>query len=172
MSIFNDATLPIIKEISFAEISLFWATHLWQGRKSEIEPVSCINSDGQIDLALKIYIPNFFGVFENDILIGAVSTCQTSADEFRFRGICILPKFRKNGLSRRLFFTCINHILQTHANPIIWTLARETNHQYYSKYEFKEHKRVSDFEFGPHIILKNDNPRDTLVKMANPNFNS
>lgn len=145
-----------IREISFQEIKIFWSKNLWPGRESAIEPVSCINSVGEIDINLQNFSPTFFGLFVDTQIAGAISTCQTSANEFRVRGICIISEYRGQGFSAQLMKAALENILKTNKNPIAWTLAREVNLEFYNKFGFFETKRISKYEFGPHIILKND----------------
>lgn len=164
--ILNDSTTPTIVDISFSEISDFWIKHLWPGRLSEIEPVSCINSNGQINIDLKKYHPIFLGLVENNIVIGVVSVCQTDTNEYRLRGICIISKYRNRGYSSLLVSKAFTLALSLTTNPIFWTLAREKNFSFYQKFDFIEHKRISNFEFGPHIILKNYAPLDTYKKLS------
>ena len=137
-----------------------FSSHL---RKSST--ISCINSEGEIDVQLKKFSPLFFGLYQEQLLSGVVSVCQTDDDEFRLRGICIAAEFRNYGLSNALINTAIKHILQQNSNSIIWTLAREANLNFYSHFGFEEYKRVTNFEYGPHIILKNISPQNTLARL-------
>mgnify|MGYP003375344391 CR=1 FL=1 len=152
-----------IQEISFQEIKNFWATHLWPSRQSLIEPVSCINSEGDIDIRLKEFIPLFYGQFFNNNLIGAISSCQTNFDEFRMRGLCVAKDHRGSGFSTRLIKTVFENITESVPKPTIWTLSRDTNFEFYNQFDFYKHKSVLNYEYGPHIILKNDNPKKTIL---------
>jgi predicted GNAT family acetyltransferase len=154
----NISTAPIIKEISFSEISDFWSEYLWAGRQSVIEPVSSIDSNGDINTDLRKYNPRFWGIIENNSIVSAISSCQTEVDEYRLRGICVHPNFRSRGYSTLLIHKSPTEILISNNNSSLWTLSREHNLQFYKKFGFEEFKRVTNFEFGPHVILKKQMP--------------
>ena len=158
-----------IQHISFEQIEFFWSQHLWPERVSQIEPISLINSDGDIDISLRKYQPSFYGLFLNKNLIGVASTCQTNTIEFRLRGISLNKEFRGLGLSNSLIKKSFQHILELVDEPVVWTLSRESNFSFYQKYGFVEQKKVQGFEYGPHIILKNFYPQKTLNMLSERN---
>lgn len=144
------------KNISFEAISAFWIEHLWPGRISPIEPVSCINSAGEIDILLQgKYEPQFFGIYFEEALCGVLSICQTSFTEVRLRGICVRPEMRGKGFSNLLLKKAFEQISMIPNIQVVWTMSRESNFNFYNKFNFQKFKFVTQYEYGPHIILKN-----------------
>lgn len=142
-----------VKKISFEVAKTFWAEHLWPGRHSPIEPVSCINSTGEIDLSLRDFNPLFFGAFANSHLVGVVSFSQTSLLEARMRGICVQENHRGKGISRLLFEEGKKEIVAISSVERLWTMARLINTDYYGKLGFVPGVETSDYEFGPHNLM-------------------
>lgn len=142
----------MIREIDFETIKDFWSIHLWPGRESIIEPVSCIDSSGNIDLSIKNYIPHFFGYYKEKQLVGVISICPTSAIEMRQRGVCVLKDFRGQGIANQLIKHCFQYTKSVEYF-LLWTMARIENIEFYNKFGFSEKLQVTSFEFGPHIIM-------------------
>lgn len=146
---------PVVAEISFEVIKSFWAAHLWPGRNSEIEAVSCITSEGQISLDLRKFSPLFFGVFSAENLVGVVSSCQTSSSEIRLRGICVLSEYRNHGLAKMLVKAAFQKNSTISDVSEFWTLARAVNEVFYMQLGFSTYKKIEGFEYGPHFVMKN-----------------
>lgn len=150
-----------IEKISFELIKSFWAEHLWPGRQSAIEPVSCINSNGSIDLTLRDFTPNFYGAFKDSRLLGVVSFSQTSPSEVRLRGICVHPEHRRQGISRRLFEEGRKESLTIPSARRLWTMGRLINIDYYGRLGFAPGVQINKFEFGPHSLMFLDLTKET-----------
>lgn len=142
----------MIKEIDFTTIKSFWANNLWLGRQSTIEPVACINKEAEIDMKLKKYTPFFWGFYEHGFLVGVISFCPTSVVEGRMRGVCILPEYRNKKIAFRLISECIHKAKELRITEI-WTMARDSNINFYNRFGFKIYKKTDRFEFGPHTIM-------------------
>ncbi len=164
-----------IKHIRFPETAQFWKQHLWPNRESVIEPVSCIDSTGEIDESLpERFTPSFIGLFIDNTLSGVVSVCQTSATEARLRGVCLTAEKRGMGYVGHLLEFAFNEVFANKDIQCIWTMSREHNFKFYSKYNFISFKKVSQYEYGPHIILKNSEIKKTLAQIQanNPEIRS
>ncbi|NUN05057.1 MAG: GNAT family N-acetyltransferase [Bdellovibrio sp.] len=142
-----------VEKISFEVIKKFWSEHLWPGRQSPIEPVSCVNSSGTIDLTVRSYHPFFWGAFADSQLLGVVSFSQTSPSEARMRGICVHPDHRGQGVSRRLFDEGRKDAVGIPSLQRLWTMGRLINIDYYGKLGFMRGIEVNAYEFGPHNIM-------------------
>ena len=84
-----------VKKIEWKDVLPIWKNHLWKDRKSKIKPTNGLNPSGYYDVQIEYYIPTFFGVFNNNNLIGVNSGHATSKYNYRSRGIYILPEYRK-----------------------------------------------------------------------------
>lgn len=142
-----------IEKISFEVIKPFWEEHLWPGRKSPVEPVACINSNGEIDLSVRQFTPLFYGAFESSSLVGVISFSLTSSSEARLRGICVHPDYRDRGISKLLFYEGQKETVAVPGVERLWLMSRLINLEYYAKLGFVLGKETNAYEFGPHNIM-------------------
>lgn len=140
-----------IQASDFFEISTIWKESLWPLRISPIEPISWINSEGKIDMTLKLGGPSFFTARFDGKIIGVISGYKTSEREYRSRGIWVDEKFRKMGIGRKLMEQIFIQAKLEKCNSV-WTMPRMSAKEFYISLGFHEKKLVEGYEYGPHII--------------------
>lgn len=146
----------ILKEITFEDIFPIWRDFLWANRISDIKPMSSMTFDRNYDLSIyDNYQPYFCGVFDGDILIGVNSCHQTSASDFRSRGIYIFPEYRKQNISKLLFNFVKQKAVEANTK-ILWSLPRLTALNSYKAFGFEVCSEVinENVEFGPNVYVK------------------
>jgi len=150
------------RSISFEQISSIWQEELWPNRKSPIETHSAMTwpFDGnpiEIDMDIFNYKPAFFGVFNDQSLVGVNSGHRTKDNVYRSRGIWVDPKYRKKGIAQMLFLMTESQALREDCN-LIWSIPRKSALKSYTSFGFET---VGDFfdegmEFGPNIYVKKE----------------
>ncbi len=141
-----------IQEISFEFISGVWAEKLWPKRVSAIEPVSAINEHGIIDAEILKYPPVFWGAFVEKKLVGVISCHPTSKENFRLRGIFVDEEYRSLKIGKLLIEQVVSHA-DTNGASLVWALVRQSNRDYFTKFDFKVLNETSAYEFGPHFLM-------------------
>jgi len=150
------------KTISFEQITEVWHKELWPSRVSPIETHSAMTwpFDGnpiEFDMDIFNYEPTFFGVFDNQKLVGVNSGHRTKDNVYRSRGIWVNPEYRKKGISKILFLMTESQAIREECN-LIWSIPRKSALGAYTRFGFET---VGDFfdegmEFGPNIYVKKD----------------
>lgn len=143
----------MIKIINFDTILPVWRDQLWPDRKSEIEPVSAVAVNGQIDIEILKFTPHFFGYYNKGRLIGVNSCHRTGADELRSRGIWVHSDFRGRGIGAQLLQIVIDHANENNIS-FVWSMARKSAAHFYERIGFKKYGETSLYEFGPHSFVK------------------
>ena len=134
------------RSISFEQISSIWQKELWPNRKSPIETHSAMTwpFDGnpiEIDMDIFNYKPTFFGVFNDQSLVGVNSGHRTKDNVYRSRGIWVDPKYRKKGIAQMLFLMTESQALREDCN-LIWSIPRKSALKSYTSFGFET---VGDF---------------------------
>lgn len=140
-----------IERSNFSVVKKIWQEKLWPERISPIEPISYINSQGKIDVSLQLGKPAFFVARESELILGVISGYKTAKNEFRSRGIWVDEVYRKLGIGQQL----MNQIIlqaQSENCQCLWTMPRLSAQNFYLKLGFKEICKVTEYEYGPHII--------------------
>ena len=141
-------------EINFETIEKIWFEKLWPARKSKIEAISVINSQGKIDVNIKgIARPVFISCYDAEIIIGVSSFLMTGDDEWRLHGTWVSAEQRGNGIGRELIDYAVERIKSLSANPLIWTMARNQSVSFYRSNKFSEYGKIDGYEFGPHTLM-------------------
>jgi GNAT superfamily N-acetyltransferase len=143
-------------EITFEEILPVWREHLWNGRLSDIKPMSSMTLDRQYDMSIyEKYVPYFCAVVDGKEILGVNSCHQTGNTEFRSRGIYIFPEHRGKGVSKKLFNFVKEKALENNCSTI-WSLPRLTALTAYKAAGFEECSEVINegVEFGPNVYVK------------------
>lgn len=150
------------KTISFEQITEVWHKELWPSRVSPIETHSAMTwpFDGnpiEFDMDIFNYEPTFFGVFDNQKLVGVNSGHRTKDNVYRSRGIWVNPEYRNKGISKILFLMTESQAIREECN-LIWSIPRKSALGAYTRFGFET---VGDFfdegmEFGPNIYVKKD----------------
>ena len=142
-----------INKITFDEILPLWENKLWPNRKSQIKPMSSMTYDKLYDMEIyNNYVPTFWGVFDNNKLIGVNSGHKTNSHSYRSRGIWVDPNYRGKNIAYLLFLDLEEQALLEGCNNI-WSIPRRGSESAYLKFGFK---LVGDWfdnnmEFGPNI---------------------
>ncbi len=142
----------IVKEIDFTTIAEIWREHLWPGRISPIEPVSCINVEGKIDIKIKNYPGKHFGAYAGGELVGVISCHKVSEEMMRLRGIYVFPAFQ----GKRIGTSLINQVkleARREKTKVLFAMIREKNQKYFRLNGFRLYRRQEGYEFGPHVIM-------------------
>ena len=150
------------KTITFEEISNVWHSKLWPDRVSPIETHSAMTwpFDGnpiEFDMDVFNYEPTFFGVFNNNKLIGVNSGHRTKDNIYRSRGIWVDPTYRKIGVAQMLFLMTESQAVRQGCE-IIWSIPRKSALKSYTKFGFETVGNYFDegMEFGPNIYVKKE----------------
>lgn len=157
----------IIQEISFDQICQIWQEQLWPNRISPIETHSAMTwpfeeNNQEYDMSIFEYTPTFFGVFNDQKLIGVNSGHKTQDTVYRSRGIWVEPKYRKANVSQLLFKATESKAIDEGCD-MIWSIPRKSALPAYVKFGFES---VGDFfdegmEFGPNIYVKKELTNET-----------
>ena len=146
-----------IRRSTFEEILPIWRDRLWPGRLSAIEPVSIIDSDGELSLRIKDLHPVFFEIRGlRDLggeIVGVCSGFRTSEAHFRSRGCWVDPSFRGQGLGA-LLLSAVNREAMSQGCSVVWTMARHSAIGFYERCGFRDFRRIDRFEFGPHFLAQ------------------
>ncbi len=150
------------KTISFEQITEVWHKELWPSRVSPIETHSAMTwpFDGnpiEFDMDIFNYEPTFFGVYDNQKLVGVNSGHRTKDNIYRSRGIWVNPEYRKKGISKILFLMTESQAIREECN-LIWSIPRKSALSAYTRFGFET---VGDFfdegmEFGPNIYVRKE----------------
>lgn len=128
--------IEIIDDLS---IIPFWQL-LWPER--QIPLMSSMLFPKGYDISIyKKYKPTYFGYSIDGNIIGVNSGHKTSDNDYRSRGLLVLPEFRNKGVAVKLLEATINQAKEEGCN-IVWTIPRDTSLNAYYKAGFE---RVSDF---------------------------
>lgn len=141
----------LVQEISFERIYPIWKERLWPLRQSAIEPVSCINSKGQIESEIARFSPQFFALTVSSEICGVVSCHPTGSTEMRLRGIWVDERFRGLNYGSHL----VSHVISAHAGELWtwWLMCRVKNIGFFQKLQFQPVQEISQYEYGPHMIM-------------------
>lgn len=143
----------LVRSLSFQEIQIIWSQRLWPERRTKIEPVSWINSKGEIDMSMNLGEPKFWGLVEGHGIFGVISGFKTDALRFRSRGLWIDPSLRGKGWGRKLVLAAEAQALKENCS-YIWTMPRSSAWGFYQKSGFYQIGHTDQFEFGPHILAE------------------
>lgn len=141
----------ILKEIGFEDIQPVWSEFLWKGRMSEIEPVSVIDHEGNYDLNIKKYPPQFWAIYHESKIVGVNSGIQTSTNFYRSRGIWVHENHRQLDLGSRLLNVVFEKTKALKCRTM-WSMPRVATWGFYQKNGFMIYKETDRFEFGPHYL--------------------
>ncbi len=141
-----------VNPITFEETLPIWSKHLWPGRKSDIEQVSCINQVGDIDVEIKNFSPEFYGCFLKEEMAGVISCHPINKKVLRLRGIYVFEKFRKNGVGSLLIRMVKQRAFEVECQNV-FGLVRTINQPYFERHDFAAYKSISGYEYGPHVLM-------------------
>jgi GNAT superfamily N-acetyltransferase len=145
--------MATIKQITWEQILPIWRDHLWRGRKTEIRPTSGLKFLGGFDKSIEDNIPTFFGAFIEGECVGVNSGHITNEQEYRSRGIYVIPNHRGKGISQDLL-EAVERQVRAEKRITLWSMPRKLALPAYEKFGFSV---VSDFfdemEFGPNCFV-------------------
>ena len=152
-----------IHNSNFNIVKYVWAQNLWPKRKSLIEEVSYIDSSGDITLENKNIKKPVFWIMKklsssnNELqnIIATLSGYQINNYQFRIRGLWIHPDYRRLGLSQKLFLHAEKYAIDLSCKTL-WSMPRYSALLSYLKFDFKVFKKLEQYEFGSHFIVKKD----------------
>jgi GNAT superfamily N-acetyltransferase len=91
--------------------------------------------------------PTFLGLYDNEKLIGSISGHKSSHEDYRIRGIYILPKYRAKGLSKLLFDAIILQAKKENSTQI-WSLPKKESFFSYKKSNFIQTTKWIETTYG------------------------
>lgn len=124
---------------------------LWQllwPNTDNIQPMSSIKYLGSYDIDIYTkFKPTFLGLYNNEILIGSISGHKSSHEDYRIRGIYILPEYRSKGLSKILFDAIILQAQKENC-LLIWSLPKKESIYAYLNKNFKKSTNYFQTTYG------------------------
>lgn len=146
-----------IKNLSWDEIYPVWRDHLWPGRVSSIEPTSAIKYLGGYDMDNMIHRPVFYGIEEDEKLVGVNSVTECSDGSYRSRGLWVDPNYRNKGYAKLLLEYGISIAGHNHVS-YIWSMPRHSALPAYLSAGFQQTSEWfdKDVEFGPNCFVRKD----------------
>ena len=135
-----------VTKITFDQILPVWQKELWHNRQSAIETHSAMTwpyswPDNEIDMGIFEYPATFFGVYNDQQLVGVNSGHRSSEVEYRSRGVWVDPEFRKAGVAQMLFQITEDQAL-LEGCEMLWSIPRKIALTAYTKFGFNT---VGDF---------------------------
>jgi GNAT superfamily N-acetyltransferase len=124
-----------IRSITFQDIGLVWADHLWPGRP-DIEPMSAMMFTGGYDMENFQLPARYIGIFEDERMVGVNSGHVCADNSFRSRGLWIDPIARGNGYGKQLLFRTLADGLELGCY-FSWSLPRKTSWPTYESVGFR-----------------------------------
>lgn len=102
------------------------------------------------------------GAFADGTLIGIATMMRdtspeltdVSSDQFRLRGMAVIPEYRDQGIGRAILDACIEEVRQRECD-LFWCNARETAARFYTAAGFsKTSENTFDIPTaGPHFVM-------------------
>lgn len=141
-----------INHLTFEEIKPYWKM-LWGDvtirRKSGILLLKgfdiMLNDNDDI-------VPTFFGAFDGDNIIGVNSGYAPVENQYRSRGLYVLPEYRRQGIAQMLLHATQEQGRKEKKN-ILWSMPRKEALPAYLKFSFKKISDFSDREFGENCFV-------------------
>ena len=132
-----------ILEITFADILLTWSAYLWPNRKSVIETHSAMIHLNHVYDVGNFLLPSWYHGFYIDGELAGVNSGHICTDKsIRSRGLWVYPKFRQQGIGKRLLVATIEK--GRDYNPTsAWSYPRKSS---WPTYESAGFKLTSDWE--------------------------
>lgn len=132
----NYATVSA-KQISWGQCKPIWSKYLWPGRKIIQTMSSMTDAEGGIDMKIyERYQPYFFGVYIGQKLVGVNSGHQTSATDFRSRGLYVLEDYRGLSISKLVLQATLDKGRSLNCERC-WTMPRESALSAYERVGFE-----------------------------------
>ena len=123
--------------ISQEEIFYLWENFLWKDRQDPIRAMSSMKFEGGFSMSIyDIYQPSFWGLFSDQKLIGCNSCHQTSETHMRSRGLFILPEYRGQNGSQKLF-EAVEESARRKECSYLWSYPKSEALPVYLKFGFK-----------------------------------
>jgi GNAT superfamily N-acetyltransferase len=147
----------VVVPSNFNSVAVIWRKYLWDKRYDFKPTSSMLYLGGYDDQIPHKYQPSFFiALFENQIA-GVISGHKTTEDHFRMRGICVLPEFRKKGISQILMKAIINEA-KKNGCKLLWSTPRQGALRQYEKIGFivRSDFTHEGFLFGPNCYVSMD----------------
>lgn len=146
-----------LKQITFSEIKYIWLNYLWLDRKSPIKPTNGLLLGGGWIKDIESNTPTFWGIFDNDKLIGVNSGHKAENNMYRSRGIYVFPEYRGQGIAQKLLKATEEQAKKENCSKI-WSMPRESSLKTYLKFGFKLYSdnQAVGMEFGPNYYVIKD----------------
>ena len=123
----------MIGKIAYEQILPIWQHDLWPNRQDPIEPVSCMQFGGGIELNQDqpaVYV----GWFESDVLVGVNSGHRCHDGSYRSRGLWVHGQYRGRGIGQKLLSAVINEA-RKHSS-LIWSFPKQSSWSTYRQCQF------------------------------------
>ena len=115
---------------------------MWPGRDAEPTNPWDLTEDNKILQSSVLGLPTFFGVYDNNTLIGVNSGYKTNDFNYRSRGLWVDINYRRRKISSLLLYNTIEKAKQEGA-AMIWTCPREESLKAYESSGFNRAKLFS-----------------------------
>ena len=143
-----------IEHITFDEILPFWKI-LWSHIDFEITPkhprLLLKGYDERIIVNYN-WKPTFFGVIKDDQIVGVNSGFRTNDDQYRSRGLFVIPELRMNGIATKLLQAVYDQAKKEECK-IIWSYPRYEAIHVYLKFGFQKVSCFETNEFGTNCYV-------------------
>lgn len=147
----------ILRETDFATVLPIWTNLLWPGRVSTIRPWSTMVYLGGKDQTIATGFgpqARFFSVTDQDgnKLVGVFSGHQTSATQYRARGLYVDPDYQGLGVGTLLVENVVNAAMTADCD-LCWCIPRVPNMPFFQSCGFVQTSDPTtvDMEFGPNV---------------------
>lgn len=143
-----------IKEITFDEILPFWKI-LWSHIDFDITPKHSRLLLKGLDERILInynWKPTFFGVIEDDKIVGVNSGFKTDDIQYRSRGLFVITEFRMKGIATQLLQSTYNQAKKEDCK-ILWSYPRLEALNVYLKFGFQKVSCFEENEFGTNCYV-------------------
>lgn len=131
-----------VDKITYKEISVYWKL-LWSYPFRPRSAVRLLNwKDKDLSLISNDSIKvTFLGAFKDGKIVGVNSGFCPCDDQYRSRGLYVLPEYRRCGIGYELLRATEDQG-RKEGKTLLWTVPRDTAWSAYKRYGFK---RVSEF---------------------------
>jgi len=146
----------VINKITYEDIYEYWKL-LWDYKflpKSGVILFNLNERNGSIHENEDIEV-SFFGAFINDKIVGVNSGFCPDSNQYRSRGLYVLPEYRRQGIAYELL-KATEAQGKKEGKFLLWSVPRQSALSVYLKYGFKQASNFFEADWGiPDFVKMN-----------------